>query len=91
MKVMWEMKHRGYTPNPEWADPQYRGTSCDPEDESPHLMEALARLPTHVMVYPEHNDQYLRECLDNLSRKGIHLEVHHGKAEETSLRESLSG
>lgn len=38
-----------------------------------------------VLVYPEHNDQYLRECLDNLSRKGIHLEVHHGKVEETSL------
>lgn len=44
-----------------------------------------------VLVYPEHNDQYLRECLDNLSRKGIHLEVYHGKVEETSLREGLSG
>ena len=28
-----------------------------------------------VLVYPEHNDQYLRECLDNLARKGIYLEV----------------
>ena len=73
IKVMWEMKHRGYTPNPEWADPQYRGTSCDPEDGSPHLREALARLPPHVMVYPEHNVEYLQECLANLSRKGIEI------------------
>lgn len=28
-----------------------------------------------VLVYPEHNDEYLKECLDNLAGKGIVLEV----------------
>lgn len=75
MKIMWEMKHRGYTPSPEWGDPRYRGISCEPEDESPHFREALARLPKHVVVYPEHNESYLRECLDNLAGKGIYLSI----------------
>ena len=25
------------------------------------------------MIYPEHNDEYLQECLDNLKGKGIDL------------------
>lgn len=29
-----------------------------------------------VLVYPEHNDEYLKECLDNLAGKGIVLEVN---------------
>lgn len=28
-----------------------------------------------VLVYPEHNDQYLKECLDNLARKGIEISL----------------
>ena len=33
------------------------------------------RLIQGSLIYPEHNDQYLKECLDNLARKGIVLEV----------------
>lgn len=26
-----------------------------------------------MMIYPEHNDAYLQECIDNLKGKGIDL------------------
>lgn len=28
-----------------------------------------------ILVYPEHNDQYLKECLDNLASKGIEISL----------------
>ena len=27
------------------------------------------------MIYPEHNDTYLQECLDNLKEKGIEIKL----------------
>jgi uncharacterized protein (TIGR02328 family) len=27
------------------------------------------------MIYPEHNDVYLQECLDNLKEKGIEIKL----------------
>ena len=27
------------------------------------------------LVYPEHNDEYLKECLDNLASKGINIKL----------------
>lgn len=32
-------------------------------------------LLTARMIYPEHNGIYLKECLDNLKRKGVLLDV----------------
>ena len=26
------------------------------------------------MIYPEHNEEYLQECIDNLKGKGINIE-----------------
>ena len=25
----------------------------------------------NIMIYPEHNDEYLKECIDNLCGKGV--------------------
>ena len=75
MKVMWVMEYRGYTPGLEWTDPRYRGTSHIPERESPNFREALTRLSKYVIVYPEHNDEYLQECIENLRRKGIEVSL----------------
>lgn len=68
MRVMTEMERRGYHPDTKWKDPLYRGTSCSPHEE---YNEALAAVGTPV--YPEHNSEYLEECLQNLEGKGIYL------------------
>lgn len=76
MKVMWEMKRRGYEPGEDWGMSTYRGRSCDPlEPPLPHFREALAKLPKGNLVYPEHNEEYLQECLDNLRSKGIEISL----------------
>lgn len=66
MKIMNEMKRRGYKNDPLWEDYLYRGKSCEPFCQ---LEEIKATFP----LYPEHDDTYLTECLDNLMEKGIKL------------------
>lgn len=76
MKVIWEMKNRGYSHDPLWDSPEYRGLNCEELDTPlPYFREALTRLPKGVLVYPEHDSEYLMECLDNLRKKGIELSL----------------
>ena len=63
--VMDEMARRGYRADQLWRDPLYRGKRA-PMDKP----EALA---TDMATYPEHDADYLQECLENLKRKGIDL------------------
>lgn len=76
-KVLDEMSHRGYTYDSKWEDVSYRGAYCEPYTPSLKLAgefnEAYAQ---RGLVYPEeHNLKYLKECLENLERKGIHIEI----------------
>lgn len=64
--VMEEMERRGYTPDPLWYDPLYRGKMLLP-------MKVNEPLPVTHPLYPEHNDAYLEECLTNLAQKGVYL------------------
>ena len=67
MKVIHEMKHRGYRNDALWEDPYYRGKVC-----TMHTDKSLN--PTaETMGYPEHDKNYLQECIDNLREKGIYL------------------
>ncbi|WP_136607890.1 TIGR02328 family protein [Paenibacillus dokdonensis] len=63
--IMDEMKSRSYNVDNLWQNPLYRGKSCEPwaDRELTALNEAMA--------YPEHNETYLQECLDNLAGKGL--------------------
>ena len=61
LRVMSEMRARGYKPAPEWLDPTYRGKKCKPRESVPGFSLDLS--------YPEHNREYLRECLTNLKHK----------------------
>ena len=63
MKVINEMKNRGYTIDQQWIDPSYRGKSCKRDSLDVFLEE--------LYDYPEHNVEYLKECLMNLAGKGI--------------------
>lgn len=69
-RVMWEMERRGYRIDPRWRDPGYCGRRREPIFPD---MVALKEAATHLPVYPEHDECYQRECLENLRAKGIFL------------------
>ena len=68
-KVMSEMVRRGFKVDPLWQRFQYRGKNCM-EYATPYY-GPLWNYP----IYPEHNESYLQECLDNLRSKRIVIEV----------------
>lgn len=61
--VIEEMRVRGYSPNLKWTVYLYRGkraTALTPD------MTSKTRAGTR---YPEHNDEYKKICIENLSKK----------------------
>ncbi|PSJ79755.1 TIGR02328 family protein [Neisseria iguanae] len=66
--IMQEMHRRGYRPDEAWFDPLYRGKTEPPYPELPPL-------PADNPIYPEHDADYLQECLENLKQKGIVLHM----------------
>ena len=64
--VMNEMVNRGHLPNIEWYKLNYRGKSCKPYD-------FINYYEVNTLIYPEHNEEYFKECLDNLEGKGIRI------------------
>lgn len=64
--IMKEMLTRGYRPDKKWADYHYRGLICPP-------YQTLTSEDYESPIYPEHNADYLRECLLNLRAKGIDI------------------
>ncbi|SET17119.1 Pyrimidine dimer DNA glycosylase /DNA-(apurinic or apyrimidinic site) lyase [Oceanobacillus limi] len=71
-KVMNEMEQRGYQVDQMWKIPSYRGKNCPPHDQDT-LRLGDDRFPIQAPIYPEHDDTYYRECVDNLNAKGILL------------------
>ena len=65
--IMEEMTARGYKVSPEWWESTYRGKTCP---AYPELEEEALSTP----IYPEHQATYLKECLENLAEKEIHLD-----------------
>lgn len=66
--VMEEMEKRNYHPNVIWKNPYYRGKNCKAWD-------TLYVIEKQSVIYPEHHEQYLQECLDNLKTKGIMIQM----------------
>ncbi len=66
--VMAEMQRRGYNVDKLWLEPSYRGKVVG-EDKS-----SFTQIFEYC-DYPEHNDAYLAECLENLAEKGILIDV----------------
>lgn len=54
-----------------WLDPHYRGKSCQ-RIESFSFSDFGDR-SVNGIIYPEHNDEYMTECIDNLKQKGIEI------------------
>ena len=75
LKVMREMEHRGYKVDPMWIKAFYRGKTCQSSwvinyDLMVDIVEKI------TPIYPEHNDEYLQQCIENLSAKGVVVELH---------------
>lgn len=66
--VMDEMGKRGYKVFKEWRDKNYRGKRAENYNI---LEEKVLESP----IYKEHNKEYLIECIENLRKKGIKLEL----------------
>ena len=66
-RVMAEMQRRGYNVSPEWTDDHYRGRQTPTADIETSLYSSS------TPIYPEHDEAYLTECLENLHAKGIVL------------------
>lgn len=79
-KVISEMRKRGYSIDSKWVRVNYKGKKIGfVTDESISVnqftIKMLSSSYNKQPVYPEHNDDYLKECLNNLERKGIHIEM----------------
>lgn len=74
-KVMDEMMRRGYEPNRIWRSVSYRGKELGFEENwcDPALVAACVE--SKEIIYPEHDDVYLKECLENLKGKGIVISI----------------
>lgn len=75
MLIIAEMLKRGYHPDEIWSNPAYRGKILGVDENFATSEEVQYQIDNFVFhdinIYPEHNDEYLKECLDNLSGKGI--------------------
>lgn len=66
--VMLEMQNRSYNVEPLWLDPSYRGKILGFDISNFTYVSGTVGLE-----YPEHNEAYYQECLDNLKAKGVVL------------------
>ena len=76
--IMEEMERRGYHPDRTWDNPDWRGNKLGEQigwadkNEVENLWMNINQMK-NVIIYPEHNDNYLQECIDNLKMKGIDI------------------
>lgn len=72
-RIIEEMRHRGYAFTIDWGISDYRGRQIG-DDHSSFTswdyvdIEYLKESPN---IYPEHNEEYLEDCIENLARKGV--------------------
>lgn len=73
-KVMEEMKLRGYQVDERWRNALYRGKNCSKFDERDfYAGDHWFMTSEKQLIYPEHDRQYLYDCIDNLHYKGVYL------------------
>jgi len=72
--VMHEMTVRGFKVDRKWIEATYRGLRSESWSESELWKNDIDDCDSEF-IYPEHNEKYLRECLDNLRGKGVTLNI----------------
>lgn len=76
--IMAEMEKRGYHPDEIWYTWDYRGKNLGIQEGwvNKDIKTIVSnKICLDKIIYPEHNDAYLQECLDNLKNKGINIEL----------------
>ena len=75
--IINEMQRRGYNPDRKWQNANYRGKELGVQsgwcDLNKALIYALAGSEKGIRIYPEHDEAYLQECIENLKSKGIEI------------------
>ena len=69
--IIDEMVRRGYKPDPIWRKVNWRGNTLQEQDGWCDENVVNFLLEYTKPIYSEHNEDYLKECLDNLAGKGI--------------------
>ena len=76
--VMDEMKRRGYRPDETWRHPHWRGSVLGNEEgwADADFVDDQYCYAAHKggIIYPEHNDEYLRECINLLKEKSAPMD-----------------
>lgn len=67
MLVIEEIEKRGYNIDKQWKKPEYRGKVSKPYQK----IEVIEKT---TPIYPEHGNEYMNECIENLKKKGIELD-----------------
>jgi len=68
--IIYQMIQRGYKIEPKWTKCSYRGKQIG-FDESEFTKQSIYN---SFRIYPEHNQDYLKECVENLRLKGIKID-----------------
>lgn len=71
--IMDEMEKRGYHPDNIWRNPTYRGKELGYQEGWADFDFVYKLYKGKNLIYLEHNEEYLQECLDNLKNKGINI------------------
>ena len=74
--IMDEMKRRGYHPDCVWDNPDWRGNTLGEQKDwaDRHaIIDLYCMAQNDIMIYPEHDEAYLKECIENLKEKGIEI------------------
>ena len=72
--IMDEMVRRGYNPDRIWSNPNWRGNTIGEEKDwtNQESVDVVYRDALDgKIIYPEHNKEYLVECIENLKEKEI--------------------
>ena len=85
--IMNEMKRRGYHPDETWYNENWRGTTLG-EQEDWCEWNTLTWFLSENPIYPEHNDEYLQECIENLRGKGIEIAAAGSTVAETEVKKN---
>ena len=77
--VMSEMIRRGYNPDTMWYSVTYRGSALGQQMDWTTVSDVesyyIPACEHSRIIYDEHNDTYLQECIDNLKSKGIEIKI----------------
>ena len=72
--IMDEMVRRGYNPDKIWRNSNWRGNVLGEESnwaDMDMVMGIYDNAKMGRIIYPEHNREYLVECIENLKEKEI--------------------